>query len=162
MVAQFPILLIELESRVLKTIIFRRKLKMKTILKMTAVMVLMAATFFAGLKTSQMVYEEREAQIKEVAIAEIATRQQEIEDEEAIIRNLDAIPAQLAITSFDGGAPVEYGLVHRTDHMIHRYSHITTYDRGYLVAAIKDANERTTSARDYWYVAIYDSHGNEV
>ena len=124
--------------------------------------VLMTATFIAGVKITQKIYEEREQKLVDYAIEEIATRQQELEDEETIIRNLDALPAQLAITSFDGGAPVTYGVVHRTEHCTHRYEHQTTTDRSELVSYIKWANETSTSARDYWYVAIYDAKGNEV
>ena len=126
------------------------------------VMVLMTATFIAGAKITQKIYEEREQELVDYAIEEIATRQQELEDEETIIRNLDALPAQLAITSFDGGAPVTYGVVHRTEHSTYRYEHQTTTDRSELASYIKWANETSTSARDYWYVAIYDAKGNEV
>ena len=127
-----------------------------------ATIILMTAAFTAGVKITQKIYEEREQKLVDHAIEEIAIRQQELEDEETIIRNLDALPAQLAITSFDGGAPVTYGVVHKTEHCTYRYEHQTTTDRSELVEYIKWANDCTTSARDRWYIAIYDSSGNEV
>lgn len=140
---------------------------MKKFVKILGVVLAMAASFYAGVTITQKIDGKKAAAFKTDAIQTVVALQSEIDDEEIIINNLDALPAQQAITAFDNGNNVEFGLVHITETRegvrgTHHYEHITTNDRHYLVEAIETANERTESAKDYWYVAVYDCYGKEV